>query len=48
MLLQEVKDQMVKGAKEGDVNTLKNILEPNPNFVNTKFDYEDDVYELVG
>ena len=37
---------MVKAAKEGDLRNLKNILEPNPNFVNTKFDYEDD-YNLV-
>ena len=47
MLLQEVKDQMVKAAKEEDLNALKNILEPNPNFVNTKLKYEDDVYDFV-
>ena len=37
---------MVKAAKEGDLDTLKNILEPNPNFVKTKFDYEC-VYNFV-
>ena len=38
---------MVKATKEGDLSTLKNILEPNPNFVNTKFDYKDDKYNFV-
>ena len=36
---------MIKAAEKGDVNTLKNILEPNPNFVNAKFDY---VYDRLG
>ena len=31
---------MIQATEKGDVNTLKNILEPNPNFVNAKFDYE--------
>ena len=38
---------MIKAAEKGDVNTLKNLLEPNPNFVNAKFDYEDDVIDSV-
>ena len=38
---------MVKGAKEGDLNTLKNILEPNPNLVKTKFYYEVVYYYFV-
>ena len=38
---------MVKAAKEGDLNTLKNILEPNPNFVNTKFDYKFGHFDFV-
>ena len=38
---------MIKAAKEGDVNTLKDILKSNPNFVNTKLDYHDDDHYLV-
>ena len=38
---------MVKAAEKGDVNTLKNILELNPNFVNAKFDYKYDILPSV-
>ena len=38
---------MIQATEKGDVNTLKNILEPNPNFVNAKFDYEYDVIYSV-
>ena len=31
---------MIKAAEEGDLNTLKDILEPYPTFVNAKFDYK--------
>ena len=35
---------MKKAAEEGDLNTLKDILEPNPNFVNAKFVHDCDDY----
>ena len=47
LLLQEVVDQMVTAVVKGDVNTLKNILKPNPNFVNAKFYYEYDDFNFV-
>ena len=37
-------DEMITAAAEGDVNTLKDILESNPNYVNAEFYYDYDKF----
>ena len=39
LLLQEIKKQILKAAKNGDVKTLQDLLEQHPDYVNV---YDDD------
>lgn len=40
LLLQELVDQMMKAAAEGDVRTLEDILKKNPNYIAVRFAFD--------
>ena len=41
LLLQEIKNQILKAVKNGDVKTLQDLLEQHPDYVNVHDDHDD-------